>query len=275
MVVVDGRRLVWRDKLVFFPSVVESQTLLEALQHNDILRIRQMSFQLTECHHLIQARSFQTSCIDLTKDIKAIYGEMDSMTQRYVRKAEKLRQRWKIRGNDFRCYADFLQLYNDFVRLKAHTYPLSQQRFQEYLKVSDVWVIYFEERPIAGRLVVRDDTVKRVRMILSPTSRLLSEEDARLSGTLNRYLHWHELVTYKQQGIELYDFGGIGDGSSSVAKFKLSFGGFRVNDYSYVVAGPLGVIAYRLYRALSNSVAQVRSLGRQQTKHVAPRTEPE
>jgi hypothetical protein len=269
MVIVDGSKWVWRDRLVFFPSIVECRKLLEELKNNSIFRIRQVSTPLPEHSNLVQSRRFSTNCVDLTKDIGVLYDEMDSMTKRYVRKGDRLRGRWHINTNDFRCYEDFLRLYNDFVRLKAHTHPLSRQRFQDYLPVSDVWVIYFDERPIAGRLLVRDDTVKRVRMILSPTSRFLSDEDSRLSGTLNRYLHWHELVTYKQQGMELYDFGGIGDGSGTVAKFKLSFGGFRVNDYSYVFAGPLGVIAYRLYRSLSNPAAQLRNLGRQQTSRGA------
>jgi hypothetical protein len=127
------------------------------------------------------------------------------------------------------------------------------------LNVSDVWVIYFDERPIAGRLLVRDDTVKRVRMVLSPTSRLAGEEDARLSGTLNRYLHWHELMTYKDQGMQLYDFGGVGDGSSTIARFKLSFGGFRTQDYSYVFAGALGIIAYKFYKSLLQYGVSLRS----------------
>jgi lipid II:glycine glycyltransferase (peptidoglycan interpeptide bridge formation enzyme) len=87
-------------------------------------------------------------------------------------------------------------------------------------------------------------------MVLSSTSRLASEEDARLSGTLNRYLHWYELMTYKDQGMQLYDFGGVGDGSGPIARFKLSFGGFRTQDYRYVFARALGRIAYKFYKSL-------------------------
>jgi hypothetical protein len=259
MVVVDGRRLIWQDKLVFFPSISESQNLLNGLHHNVILRIRQMSDQLHEHSNLIHSSNFRTSCIDLTKNIGTIYDEMDSMTQRYIRKAEKMRGRWDIRTNAPRSYEDFLQLYNSFVRLKGHTHPLSRRRLQEYLNVADVWVICFDERPIAGRLLVRDDTVKRVRMVLSPTSRLAGEEDARLSGTLNRYLHWYELMTYKDQGMQLYDFGGVGDGSGTIARFKLSFGGFRTQDYSYVFAGSLGMIAYKVYKSLLQCGINLRS----------------
>ena len=270
MVIIDGRRWIWRDRLVFFPNVRECQNLIEGLEKNALIRMRQVSFPLRGGSHLVQAKPFSTSCIDLNKSGAALFDEMDSQTKRYVRKAEKLRDRWRIRINDYRAHDDFFELYNRFVGLKGHAHRLSRRRFQEYLKVSDVWMMYIDGRPIAGRLVVRDDAVRRVRMVLSPTSRLISDEDARLSGTLNRYLHWQEIVTYKQQGMELYDFGGIGDGSSSIAKFKLSFGGFRVNDHSYVYAGSLARMAYRLYQRLSNASADLRILRRQLNSLFAP-----
>jgi hypothetical protein len=99
--------------------------------------------------------------------------------------------------------------------------------------------------------LVYDEDSERVRMIFSPTSRLVSREDAQLSGMLNRYLHWQELLSYKARGIKFYDFGGIGDGSSTIARFKLSFGGFRAQDYSYVFSGALGVVGYKLHDLLS------------------------
>lgn len=262
MVIVDGQRWVWKDQLIFFPNLEESRQLIESLRLNTVLRIRQTSVELLNSPNVIRSGVFRTSCVDLTKDLGAIYDEMDSMTKRYIKKAEKMKETVQIRLNDLRAYEDFMKLYNDFVRLKAHTYPLSPQRFREYLNVSDVWVIYLDERPVAGRLLVRDDTVKRVRMVLSPTSRLSSKEDAKLSGTLNRYLHWHELLTYKDKGIQVYDFGGVGDGSSTIAKFKLSFGGVCVQENSYVAVGGLGRLGYKGYEFMTKLRRDIRAVFR-------------
>jgi lipid II:glycine glycyltransferase (peptidoglycan interpeptide bridge formation enzyme) len=63
---------------------------------------------------------------------------------------------------------------------------------------------------------------------------------------LNRYLHWSEIGRYRAEGIETYDLGGIGDGSNSIARFKLSFGGAVVREYNYVLASPLAAAGYRV-----------------------------
>lgn len=261
MVIIEGRRWVVDFRLVFFPDESELQQLLQFLPPNGILRVRQATIDRLNGPKPVQRSVFRTSCIDLTKTLETLYGEMDAKSCRYeIRKAEKIQARIETRRNDGIACEDFLKLYNRFVSLKGHTHPLSRRRFQEYVKVSDVFVIYLDGRPMCGHLLVRDDTVKRSRLIFSASGRLERGEDSRLSGALNRYLHWHEFQTYKRKGFVLYDFGGIGDGSGSIGKFKLSFGGFRVQDYSYVFAGALGVIPYKLYQSLWRSAVRLRSL---------------
>ncbi len=252
VIVVEGRRWIWKDKLVFFPNEDELLDLVQGLASNALVRVRQTTVEFKSHPNLIQRTLFRTSHIDLRKGLESIYQEMDSKSCRYeIRKVKKVSDRLQIHVNDVRVFEDFLELHNDFVRLKGHTGPLAERRFQQYLPVSDVWVVYFDGRPVAGHLLIHDNCVKRVRLIFSATVRLRSPEAAKLSGPLNRYLHWHELKFYKSKAIEIYDFGGIGDGSSSVAKFKLSFGGFRVAENSYVFAGTLGNIGYKCYRGMT------------------------
>ena len=45
----------------------------------------------------------------------------------------------------------------------------------------------------------------------------------------------------------VYDFGGIGDGTSGIAKFKLSFGGKCIEENNYIFGGDLGRIPYIAY----------------------------
>ncbi len=252
MIVVEGGRWIWKDQLVFFPNQDELLDLVQGLASNALVRVRQTTVELKSHPHLVQRSLFRTSHIDLRKDSESIYQEMDSKSCRYeIRKVEKVSDRLQIHFNDVRVFEDFLELHNDFVRLKGHTGPLAERRLQQYLPVSDVWVVYFDGRPVAGHLLIHDHCVKRVRLIFSATVRLQSPEAAKLSGPLNRYLHWHELKFYKSKAIEIYDFGGIGDGSSSVAKFKLSFGGGRVAENSYVFAGTLGNIGYKCYEGMT------------------------
>jgi hypothetical protein len=252
MVIIEGRRWAWHDRMVFFPDREALQHLIASLAQYDILRVRQTAAALPDHPNLIQRSVFRTSCIDLTQDLEALYREMDSMSCRYIRKAERMRDRTHIHTNDSTAYKDFMKLYNDFVRLKGHTHPLSGRRFREYTQTSDVFVLYFDERAICGHVWVRDEATRRVRLVHSASSRLESTEAAHLSGTWNRYLHWYEMQIYKANGIEIYDFGGIGDGTNSVAKFKLSFGGMRVQDHSYVFAGVLGRWGYKAYQQVTH-----------------------
>lgn len=251
MIVIEGKRWLWHDRMVFFPNLNEIQSLINGLAINAVVRIRQTSVLIHDHPNIIKRGVFRTSCIDLTRDLDALYREMDPKSCRYeIRKAQRLEHRLRITCNELQTILDFFQLYNSFVRLKGHTHPISWRRLQEYLPVSDVWCIYLDDRVMCGHLLVRDTIVKRVRLIFS-ARRLQGAEDTTVTGALNRYLHWEELQRYKDKGIEIYDFGGIGDGSSSVAKFKLSFGGFRVQDNSYVFAGAMGTIGYKAYSWLT------------------------
>ena len=253
MIVIKGQRWLWKDFLVFFPDKEEIAQLLANLGSTTILRVRQTAVEISNHKALIQKGIFRTSCIDLTKSLEEIYREMDAKSCRYeIRKAEKEGERVQVSLNERSAQNDFLLLYNNFVRLKGHAHPMSKRRFEEYVKTCDVWVVYYDGRPFCGHLVARDDRIGRTRLLYSATCRLNSQEDAKMTGPLNRYLHWYEIKFYKEMGIKIYDFGGIGDGTSSIAKFKLSFGGFRVEEYSYVFAGNLGRLAYKIYRVVSH-----------------------
>jgi hypothetical protein len=176
---------------------------------------------------------------------------MDPKSCRYeIRKAEKMLDKIAVRRNEASVEQDFLHLYRSFVRAKGHAPPLSRRRLREYLRTCDLWMVYFDGQPVCGHLVAFSVGTPRVRLLYSASSRFAGSDNARISGPLNRYLHWVEFQHYQQCGIELYDFGGVGDGTSSIAKFKLSFGGARMHDYSYVFAGTLGRLAHSLHRVL-------------------------
>jgi hypothetical protein len=240
MVIVKSRHYLLKDSLVFFPHKYEIERLTQNLSINEIVRICQAEMNLTHFKSLVKCSSFKTMCIDLSQNIDLIYHQMDDKSCRYeIRKAEKIRDILEIKINDPDSCSDFQRIYNEFVMLNKHTHRISERRFWEYKKVADVWVIYYEKHAICGHLIIRDEFNKRVRLIFSASNRLQNNEIAKISGFSNRYLHWQEIQHYKKNDFMLYDFGGIGDGTDSIAKFKLSFGGLQLQEYNYVFAGPI------------------------------------
>jgi hypothetical protein len=145
---------------------------------------------------------------------------------------------------------------------------MSRRRYRHYCAVSDVFVAYLDGEPLVGHLLLRDDQIRRVRLAFSASDRSRNEVKRRLTGPVNRYLHWREFLTYRGIGFETYDFGGIGDGSSSVARLKLSFGGDVEVGQLCVVAGPLARRPMQAFERVA-SVRRVLARGRARRRYVA------
>ena len=67
---------------------------------------------------------------------------------------------------------------------------------------------------------------------------LVSDSAARNAmGRANRYLFWHDIIRYKEQGLKLFDFGGWYPGTTDnmrleINRFKEGFGGRVVREYN-------------------------------------------
>lgn len=235
---------IWRDHVLFFPTVEEVNRVRESRNWYDIIRVRQTPVILPDSYAgIVHREKMATWCIDLTQDLDVIYRNMEPKSCRYmIRKAERYSSNVSVQMNGEEVCRDFLHLYNDFVRQKGHTSPLTNRRFAEYRQAGDVRVLYYNGRPICGNLVLRDPTLKRVVNIYSASVRLNNADDAAIAGMFNRYLRWQELQFYKSQGMEIFDFCGISVGGAAVgpkAKYKMSFGGFIEDGFGYVIAGPV------------------------------------
>jgi hypothetical protein len=120
--------------------------------------------------------------------------------------------------------SDFFALHDAFARAKRKVPLLKRQRFNEYLRHADVFVLYFDGQPTCGRLVLRDVESGTALMLCSGTKRLEGGTDTITIGLLNRYLHWHEMKVYQAAGMRTYDFGGAASAQPSLTQFKRSFG---------------------------------------------------
>lgn len=247
MVTIERKLLFLKDKLIFFPSSLELEGLIKNLGKFELLRIKETEAILPEnTPHLISKSDFRTSFIDLKKDLNKLWQEMDKSSCRYeINKAEKLKDRIKVTINQ--NPETFLKIYNDFVKRKRHISQMSEKRLNDYLKVSDFFLCYFDQNPMVGHLLLHDEKTGIVRLIFSATRRLENEFYKKLSGPLNRYLHWQEIQYYKTKGFSIFDTGGIGSGEGGVGKFKLSLGGYKVTRKNYIFGSGLVKKFYQLY----------------------------
>lgn len=261
MIVLDTNWLLMSYRVAYFPNADLLSMMIGELRPNEILRVRQTTASLDEHPALLEKSVFNAICVDLTKEIDAIQKMMDPTSRRWLRKAEKLAAEVDIRTNDVSTHRDFVELYNRFARLNRHSGPITTRRLQRFAGVSDLFLLYYRGRPACGHLWLRDEVTRRVRLLFSASARLESKSEAALSGALNRYLHWYEIESYKEQKFELYDMGGFEveeDLGHSLTRFKLSLGGFILRENNYCFGRGLARVVHRIYRGMPRLALELR-----------------
>jgi len=195
-----------------------------------------------------------TSLIHLTRGRRAIWAGFESNCRNQIRKAEKLASRIKLMRNGAQAEHDFLRVFNEFARVTGAVRPLNAVTVERYRNVSDVFIIYLDDRPMAANLVLRDEQAGRVRGTYLASRRFGGPEEAKLSGWLTRYMIWLQMQHYIDKGFSTYDLGGMKPGvRGGATQFKRAFGGANVFEHSYFCSGTrwLGSVAYGMYERLS------------------------
>jgi Acetyltransferase (GNAT) domain len=237
----------------YFAQPSEVQGLGDMLPLNGILHIRQALTHLPHHKFALHYRPFASLELDLTRSSEELFGEMAQTSRYEINRAERERADIEVHRNDARAYRDFHTVYNNFVALKKHTARLSKRLFDALEPYADVSVASFRGRPVCGHVSVRDETLRRVALVWSASTRLSGEFSSTFVGRLNRWLHWHEIALYKLEGIHVYDFGGTGadtQATASIARFKQMFGGKDVKQHDYIMARGLGRIAVQFFLAI-------------------------
>jgi hypothetical protein len=240
---------VIRYRRVFFPRNDQLVELVKHLRPFDIVRVFFAPAASLNGVRPIDGEERQTTFVDLSKGLDAIYDGMHTSCRYKIRRAQKMSGRIDIVMNTEVARSDFLDLYNNFVRAKRGLRILTPRRLNEYLPQADIFMLYFDGQPTCGRLVLRDMDSRTALMMYSGTKRLDTGADTITIGLLNRYLHWHEMKTYHAAGIEKYDFGGAGSANPSITQFKRSFGG-QMTTYHYALYAGTPRIAWQLAHAL-------------------------
>jgi hypothetical protein len=253
MIIID-RRLggILPYRTVFFPTGAALQEAADRLRPIELAQFFYTSANLDD-RRVLRRYIEITACIDLREPIDLLLKRMAVRTRERIRQAERFGSRVNLVRNDDNAFREFLELYDSLARSKTGFHSDGRE-VSKYRQNSDVFVLYLDKSPILSHAMLRDCESGRVRLLHSVSRRFDDEETARLCGILNRFLHWHEMRLYRQEGFENYDFGGISaDETDGTRRFKLSFGGRVVTENSFLCSGTpwLGQIIQGLFESLS------------------------
>lgn len=134
---------------------------------------------------------------------------------------------------------DFSVMYRNMYLSKGMHAHIGMGELMGYAKSGNliVSVAYIDETPAVYHSYVFDETHCRLLHSCS----LFREEEKEMQnaiGRANKYLHWRDILFFKEMGIIQYDWGGVSsfDNMNGIDTFKMAFGGEAVTYYNIHIA---------------------------------------
>lgn len=222
---------------MFYSDYVKSNMKIRSVWFSEDVNISlHTKVDFVYYHHIksneMISDSFSSLETDLTLDENDILAKMSKTCRYEVRRAEKD----GLIINEEMSISEFHQYYNEFA-LKKNIKQSDMKTLLAYEKFSFISAIKLDDKVLSAHLYVLDDSVARLLYSANILSETTDSNVKAIIGRGNRYLHWHDIKKLKNKNIKKYDWGGYSeDGpTSSIGKFKKSFGGYHVDCFNYIV----------------------------------------
>lgn len=180
-----------------------------------------------------------TYMIDLTQSADTLWARLGSDTAYKIRRA---RDKDGIicetlEAGDPAVLHRFEQMYNGFAALKG-LLPLDRARVEGMARAGTLDISAAKD--VEGQTLVFHANIRKggraSGVFLPSLYRKCADSAARNAvGRANRYLTWRDIIRYKDEGLQCFDFGGWYTGTDSemlkINEFKRGFGGDIVREY--------------------------------------------
>ncbi len=193
----------------------------------------------------LQGRERPGHClvIDLKQSEEALFAGMNETTRQMVKKAMK---------DEMTCTCDvtctpavigaFCDYYDDFAATKGLEKIFRQRLFllTEKQRLAITNIAFNDGIMLAWHAYLR--TPERAVLLYSASHFRQLKDDPRSKAIMraNRFLHWNDMVAFRDLGLTVYDMGGLDatgktEETKKIAQFKMAFGGSVAPVYSYTV----------------------------------------
>jgi lipid II:glycine glycyltransferase (peptidoglycan interpeptide bridge formation enzyme) len=177
---------------------------------------------------------------DLTEEKDKIFSRFKPNVRNQIRKFDKIEE-FTCTSN-YESKALFLEFYSHFAEAK-HLPKVEENSIDKYNK-NLFYICGYLEGILTNMQVYLIDKESHTVRLLHSISTLYEEEDKHRHakiGWINRYLHWHTMLHFKEEGFQTFDWGGYTNDANSplagIDKFKAAFGGEKVVLYNYYTLG--------------------------------------
>ena len=204
-------------------------------------------------------REFHTTHIDLTQDMQALFADVSKTCRYEVRRGERdelKEEAWmSARGEPV---DDFIAFFDRFAAGKGLP-PAPAERLCTLAEAGllDLSTVSHDDDALVWHACLRAGNRARLLHSASLFREHTDTATRNLIGRANRYLHWHDLLRYKEACIPLFDFGGWYSGRDDedllrINAFKEGFGGRVVPEFHCAVPASVRGWMVLLARRLRN-----------------------
>jgi hypothetical protein len=174
-------------------------------------------------------RKKTTALIDLTLSLEEIFKKFSDTTRNEIHKTERnseLRFEFAHQVDD-----EVYSLYRDFEHLQQRV-PVSKKKLNDCV----AFKAYYRDQLISALLVIKFAGFLRLRSIFSLRLREHDQEMYKVISNASRRLMWEVCQWGKSEGYTFLDLASVNFNNpktANITKFKMSFGGNVVDEYTY------------------------------------------
>jgi lipid II:glycine glycyltransferase (peptidoglycan interpeptide bridge formation enzyme) len=221
----ESKKLLF--KTVFI--VLDGEALKKAVVSGKYSAITAISYDLLSLPDF-RVRTKTTALISLTGSEDDIFKKFNDTTRNEIRKSERT-EGLKIISDD-KNFDGAYSLYSDFEYSRGEA-PFSKKALKECI----VFSAYYNNEIVSGIFVDLGKPYLRVRYIFSKRLDIDDKEAYKIVSNSTRRLIWEICLWGKKNGFVSLDMASVNFKDPEVAgitKFKMSFGGDVVNEYTYI-----------------------------------------
>ncbi len=227
---------------------------------------------IIRCHYMdeLPAHAFSvehlyTLLIDLTQDEDTIFSHFNKTTQNEARRSKTKDN--VIPVTKFHCgctdqsiLEDYITFFNRFAHSKDRD-CVDFSDYEPFFRASTLCIRSIDDNetnePLTMHCYILSDGRARLHQSASLFRNSEDKEERNKVSRANRFLHFDDMLYFKNQGIPYYDFGGWYGGDSdreklAINRFKEAFGGNKHTEYSCIipvtVKGKLSTFARRILK---------------------------
>ncbi len=199
----------------------------------DFYKLVSYSYMQTGVYNplFIKKRRF-TLIVDLDMQMETVFSNFKSKTRNEIRRAFNEHIEFSTEENK----QNFISFYNKFA-LKKGQGLLS---YDSFIRLNNLVITKatIDDRPLVMHAYLIYPEGAKARLINSASRRLEKNANKALIGWANRFLHFQDMIYFKNQHITAYDLGGTAHHTKKrdqhrIEAFKREFGGETVVEYFY------------------------------------------